>query len=144
MNLLSFVVLANLLLPASPAILGDTEESPVAGEVSGVGCTPPGENSGSLKKASPDISATPAGCILNYTGEGVCSWYDFAKMIAEYSGNTSCEVLPCHSGEFPSKVRRPSYSVLDKTRIKQVFGLAIPHWTESLRRCLERMGKLKT
>ena len=138
---------------------------------SGGGTTSPsGENSGSLEKASPDISATPAegasspsgkgsdidgkgeldttaipaGCVLNYTGEGVCSWYDFAKMIAEYSGNTSCEVLPCHSGEFPSKVSRPSYSVLDKTRIKQVFGLAIPHWTESLRRCLERMGKLKT
>ena len=111
---------------------------------SGGTTSPSGENSGSLEKASPDISATPAGCVLNYTGEGVCSWYDFAKMIAEYSGNTSCEVLPCHSGDFPSKVRRPSYSVLDKTRIKQVFGLAIPHWTESLRRCLERMGKLKT
>lgn len=112
---------------------------------SGRGTTSPsGKGSDIDGKGELDTTAIPAGCVLNYTGEGVCSWYDFAKMIAEYSGNTSCEVLPCHSGEFPSKVRRPSYSVLDKTRIKQVFGLTIPHWTDSLRRCLERMVELKT
>ncbi len=109
-----------------------------------IGMLPSGRGSDIAGKGESDTPATPAGCVLNYTGEGVCSWYDFAKMIAEYSGNTSCEVLPCHSGEFPSKVRRPSYSVLDKTRIKQTFGLAVPHWTDSLKRCLEKMGKLKT
>ena len=74
--------------------------------------------------------------IYHYSDEGVCSWYDFARMIAEYAGNTGCRVLPCHSCEFPSKVVRPSYSVLDKTKIKTVFGICIPHWTESLRRCM--------
>lgn len=77
--------------------------------------------------------------ILNYSNEGVCSWYDFAKAIAEYSGHTSCDIQPCHSGEFPSKVHRPAYSVLDKTLIKETFGLQIPYWTDSLRACLSKM-----
>ena len=77
--------------------------------------------------------------IYNYSNEGVCSWYDFAKAIAEMSGHTDCEISPCHSGEFPGKVRRPSYSVLDKTRIKETFGLGIPHWRESLRRCMDNL-----
>ncbi len=81
--------------------------------------------------------------IYHYSDEGVCSWYDFAVMIAEYSGHTECRIRPCHSGEFPSRVVRPSYSVLDKTRIKETFGIRIPHWAESLRRCLDRMGELK-
>ena len=74
--------------------------------------------------------------IYHYSNEGVCSWYDFTKMIAEYSGHTACDVRPCHSDEFPSPVRRPAYSVLDKTLVKQTFGLSIPYWTDSLRRCL--------
>lgn len=78
--------------------------------------------------------------IYHYSDEGVCSWYDFAKEIAAMYGNTACDIRPCHSDEFPSKVRRPSYSVLDKTKIKQRFGIAIPHWTDSLRECI---GKLK-
>lgn len=77
--------------------------------------------------------------IYHYSNEGVCSWYDFTKMIAEYSGNTSCNVLPCHSNEFPSKVIRPAYSVLDKTKIKNTFGLSIPYWTDSLKVCLENI-----
>ena len=77
--------------------------------------------------------------IFNYSNEGVCSWYDFAKAIAEYSGHTSCDIQPCHSGEFPSKVHRPAYSVLDKTLIKETFGLQIPYWTDSLRACLSKM-----
>ncbi|MBQ7273575.1 MAG: dTDP-4-dehydrorhamnose reductase [Bacteroidales bacterium] len=77
--------------------------------------------------------------ILNYSNEGVCSWYDFAKAIAEYSGHTSCDIQPCHSGEFPSKVHRPAYSVLDKTLIKETFGLQIPYWTDSLKACLSKM-----
>lgn len=80
--------------------------------------------------------------IYNYSNEGVCSWYDFAKAIAEYSGHTSCSILPCHSDEFPSKVTRPSYSVLDKTKIKETFGIRIPYWTESLKICLGNMNFL--
>ena len=74
--------------------------------------------------------------IYHYSNEGVCSWYDFTKMIAEYAGHTACAIKPCHSDEFPSKVKRPSYSVLDKTRIKEIFGLDIPYWTESLKKCI--------
>lgn len=78
--------------------------------------------------------------IYHYSNEGVCSWYDFTKMIAEYNGTTACDVQPCHSDEFPSPVKRPSYSVLDKTKIKAVFGVAVPYWTDSLRQCI---GNLK-
>ena len=77
--------------------------------------------------------------IYHYSNEGVCSWFDFTKMIAEYAGNTDCEVLPCHSDEFPSKVKRPAYSVLDKTRIKQTFGIKVPYWTDSLRKCIKNL-----
>ena len=73
--------------------------------------------------------------IYHYSNEGVCSWFDFTKMIAEYSGKTECDVQPCHSDEFPSPVKRPSYSVLDKTKIKKVFGVKIPYWTDSLKQC---------
>ena len=76
--------------------------------------------------------------IYHFTNEGVCSWYDFARAVAERSGS-SCTVLPCHSSEFPSKVRRPSYSVLDKTKIKTAFGVAVPYWTDSLAECLSKM-----
>lgn len=74
--------------------------------------------------------------IYHYSNEGVCSWYDFTKMIAEYTGHTSCDIRPCHSDEFPSKVVRPSYSVLDKTKFKKTFGMEVPYWTDSLRRCI--------
>lgn len=74
--------------------------------------------------------------IYHYSNEGVCSWFDFTKMIAEYAGNTECDIRPCHSDEFPSKVKRPSYSVLDKTKIKNTFGINIPYWTDSLKKCL--------
>ena len=77
--------------------------------------------------------------IYHYSNEGVCSWYDFATMIAEYAGNTNCKIRPCHSNEFPSPVIRPSYSVLDKTKIKETFGIEIPYWTTSLKKCLERL-----
>ena len=77
--------------------------------------------------------------IYHYSNEGACSWYDFAKMIAEYSGHLDCDIRPCHSDEFPSPVRRPAYSVLDKTKIKNTFGIAIPHWTDSLKKCLKNI-----
>lgn len=81
--------------------------------------------------------------IYHYSNEGVCSWYDFTKMIAEFSGNTGCDIRPCHSDEYPSPVKRPAYSVLDKTKIRETFGLRIPYWTDSLRRCLGNLGVLR-
>ena len=77
--------------------------------------------------------------IYHYSNEGVCSWYDFATMIAEMAGHTDCKISPCHSNEFPSPVKRPAYSVLDKTKIKETFNIEIPYWTTSLKRCLGRL-----
>lgn len=77
--------------------------------------------------------------VYHYSNEGVCSWYDFTKMIAAYSNQTNCNIQPCHSNEFPSPVTRPSYSVLDKTKIKETFGLTIPYWTESLEKCIKNI-----
>ena len=79
--------------------------------------------------------------IYHYSNEGVCSWFDFTKMIAEYSGQTTCDIQPCHSIEFPSPVTRPSYSVLDKTKIKQIFGIKVPYWTDSLKICIANLKK---
>lgn len=76
----------------------------------------------------------------HYSNEGVCSWYDFAKEICEMSGNV-CDIRPCHSDEFPSKVARPHYSVLDKTKIKTTFGISIPHWKESLAVCIKELNE---
>ncbi|MBD5357937.1 MAG: dTDP-4-dehydrorhamnose reductase [Bacteroides sp.] len=77
--------------------------------------------------------------IYHFSNEGVCSWYDFTKMIAEYSGQTECDIQPCHSDEFPSPVVRPSYSVLDKTKIKKTFGIRVPYWTSSLKTCIKNL-----
>ena len=79
--------------------------------------------------------------IYHYSNEGVCSWFDFTKMIAEYNGTTGCDVQPCHSSEFPSPVARPSYSVLDKTKIKEVFGVSVPYWTDSLKQCIRNLKR---
>lgn len=81
--------------------------------------------------------------IYHYSNEGVCSWYDFTKMIAEYSGTSACDVQPCHSNEFPTPVTRPAYSVLDKTKIKETFGIRIPYWTESLKQCIKNLKNEK-
>ena len=77
--------------------------------------------------------------IYHFSNEGVCSWYDFTKMIQEYGGQTKCNVFPCHSSEFPSPVTRPAYSVLDKTKIKETFGVGVPYWTESLMKCIKNI-----
>ena len=77
--------------------------------------------------------------IYHYSNEGVCSWYDFTKAIAEYAGHIGCDIQPCHSDEFPSPVKRPAYSVLDKTKIKETFGLKVPYWTDSLKVCVKNM-----
>lgn len=83
----------------------------------------------------------PVEGVYHYSNEGVCSWFDFTKMIAEYCGNKDCDIQPCHSNEFPSPVTRPSYSVLDKTKIKETFGISIPYWTESLKKCITNLMK---
>lgn len=77
--------------------------------------------------------------VYHYSNEGVCSWFDFTKMIAEYAENNNCDIQPCHSSEFPSPVTRPSYSVLDKTKIKETFGITIPYWTNSLKKCIKNI-----
>ena len=79
--------------------------------------------------------------IYHYSNEGVCSWFDFTKMIAEYNGTTECNVMPCYSTDFPSPVKRPSYSVLDKSKIKSVFGVEVPYWTDSLKQCINNLKK---
>ena len=79
--------------------------------------------------------------IYHYSNEGVCSWFDFTKMIAEYSGQTKCDIQPCHSNELLSPVTRPAYSVLDKTKIKDTFGIKIPYWTDSLKKCIANIKK---
>lgn len=78
--------------------------------------------------------------IYHYSNEGVCSWYDFAVEICRQCGNV-CDIRPCHSDEFPSKVKRPSYSVLDKTKVKSVFRITIPHWRQSLKKCINELNQ---
>ena len=78
--------------------------------------------------------------IYHFSNEGVCSWYDFAKEICELSGNT-CDVQPCHSDEFPSKVKRPAFSVLDKSKAKAAFGIRIPYWKDSLKKCIAELAQ---
>lgn len=80
--------------------------------------------------------------IYHFSNEGVCSWYDFTKVITALSGHTECDIQPCHSDEFPSPVIRPAYSVLDKTKIKEAFGIRIPYWMDSLKVCLQNMQAL--
>lgn len=85
---------------------------------------------------SPTI-ATPTRNVFHYTNEGECTWYEFACEIARLAGHTACNIQPCSSEEFPSKVHRPAYSVLDKSKIKGTLNISIPHWTDSLKKCLQ-------
>lgn len=80
--------------------------------------------------------------IYHFSNEGVCSWYDFTKVIAELAGNKDCDIQPCHSDEFPSPVKRPAYSVLDKTKIKNTFEVIIPYWIDSLKVCIKNLKEL--
>ena len=91
---------------------------------------------------NPENGYSKAG-VYHFSNEGVCSWFDFTKKIAELAGNTGCDIQPCHSDEFPSPVKRPAYSVLDKTKIKETFGVEVPYWTDSLKRCMANMKALK-
>ena len=78
--------------------------------------------------------------IYHFSNEGVCSWYDFAKLICKLSGNT-CNINPCYSEEFPSPVKRPHFSVLDKKKIKETFGIKVPYWTDSLEVCIKQLAE---
>lgn len=78
--------------------------------------------------------------IYHFSNEGVCSWFDFTKMIAEYSGQTACDIQPCHSDEFPSPVKRPAFSVLDKTKVKETFVAKVPYWIDSLKSCFQNIS----
>ena len=78
--------------------------------------------------------------IYHFSNEGVCSWYDFAKLICKLSGNT-CDINPCYSEEFPSPVKRPHFSVLDKKKIKETFGIKVPYWTDSLEVCIKQLAE---
>lgn len=91
---------------------------------------------------NPWASYTKTG-IYHYSNEGVCSWFDFSKMIAEFSCQNICDIQPCHSDEFPSPVKRPAFSVLDKTKCKEAFGINVPYWTESLKKCISCLKELK-
>ena len=90
------------------------------------------------EKECPEAGYSKKG-IYHFSNEGVCSWFDFTKKIAELAGNTACDIQPCHSDEFPSPVKRPAYSVLDKTKIKETFGMKVPYWTDSLKVCMDNM-----
>lgn len=79
--------------------------------------------------------------IYHYSNEGVCSWFDFTKLIAEIAGNKACDIQPCHSDEFPSPVKRPAYSVLDKSKVKETFGISVPYWMDSLKICMDNIKK---
>lgn len=76
--------------------------------------------------------------IYHFSNEGVCSWYDFAKEISFIAG-TDCDIQPCHSDEFPSKVTRPAFSVLDKTKVKRDFQFEVPYWKVSLTKCINKL-----
>lgn len=79
--------------------------------------------------------------IYHYSNEGSCSWYEFAKTIAELSGHDNCAVNPCSTAEYPTPAKRPAYSVLDKSKVKETFGVEVPHWSESLKKCLKNLSE---
>ncbi len=102
-----------------------------------------------LATAIVEALKNPVEGVYHYSNEGVCSWYDFTKMIQQtsveigtpeiaetFGTHGACDIQPCHSDEFPSPVKRPSYSVLDKSKVKKTFGIRIPYWTDSLKRCI--------
>lgn len=89
-----------------------------------------------LAKAILVILAKPVCGTYHFSNEGVCSWYDFTQMIARIAGHRDCDIQPCYSTEFPSPVKRPAYSVLDKRSIRDTFGVEVPYWVDSLEKCI--------
>jgi dTDP-4-dehydrorhamnose reductase len=111
-----------------------TSEKPAIKVVSDQRGTP--TYAGDLARVIVRLLRTSLEGTFNFTNEGECTWFDFAKQIAKEAGHTSCDIQPCTSEEFPSKVHRPAYSVLDKGKIKSALGISIPHWTDSLKKCM--------
>ena len=93
-----------------------------------------------LARAIMVILSKPVQGIYHFSNEGVCSWYDFTQMIARIAGHTACDIMPCYSSEFPSPVRRPAYSVLDKRSIRETFGVEVPYWVDSLEKCIANIN----
>ena len=77
--------------------------------------------------------------VYHFSNEGVCSWYDFTKAIHRLAGITDCKVKPLHTEEYPTLAKRPHYSVLDKTKMKETYGIEIPYWMDSLQVCISEM-----
>ena len=94
-----------------------------------------------LAKAIQVILSKPVQGIYHFSNEGVCSWYDFTQMIARIAGNRDCDIQPCYSTEYPSPVKRPAYSVLDKRSIRETFGVEVPYWVDSLEKCIKNIQK---
>ena len=92
-----------------------------------------------LANAIITILEKPQVGVFHFSNEGVCSWYDFTQMIAKIAGNSNCDIQPCYSSEYPSPVTRPAYSVLDKRTIKEVFGVKVPYWVDSLEKCIANL-----
>ena len=78
--------------------------------------------------------------IYHFSNEGVCSWYDFTKAIHRLAGITTCNVNPLHTSEYPTKAKRPHYSVLDKTKIKNTYSIEVSYWLESLEQCIKALS----
>lgn len=97
-----------------------------------------------LAKAIQVIVQKPVQGIYHYSNEGVCSWYDFTQMIARIAGHKDCDIRPCLSAEYPSAVKRPAYSVLDKRSIRETFGISVPYWVDSLEKCIANIQKQQT
>ena len=91
---------------------------------------------GDLAQIIVTVLSKPIEGVFHFSNEGVCSWFDFTKMIAEYADQKKCDIQPCHSDEFPSKVKRPAFSVLDKSKIKESYRICVPYWTDSLKMCV--------
>ena len=91
---------------------------------------------GDLAQIIVTVLSKPVEGVFHFSNEGVCSWFDFTKMIAEYADQKKCDIQPCHSDEFPSKVKRPAFSVLDKSKIKESYRICVAYWTDSLKMCV--------
>ena len=97
-----------------------------------------------LAKAIQVILKKPVCGTYHFSNEGVCSWYDFSQMIARIAGHKDCDIQPCYSTEFPSPVKRPAYSVLDKRSIRETFGVEVPYWVDSLEKCITNIKNSKS
>lgn len=97
-----------------------------------------------LANAIQVILSKPVQGIYHFSNEGVCSWYDFTQMIARIAGHKDCDIRPCLSSEYPSPVKRPAYSVLDKRSIRETFGIEVPYWVDSLEKCISNIQKQQT